>query len=203
MRDVSVQLKSLGYCISPVTLFESYRKAAVAPDLWLNSVFIQALCLSGVSLVHAVALRTKSTWNSYALDIYFDTKANLKHFYTLGYDLWVLGNQEKSTRGVLSDSGCFEWVSPYNVLLSKDVGLKKPDPCFFNLLFSDGDGIMPSNVLYVGDRPDHDITPCHRLGINTARVRRGPFKIQATPPLAPGVLHFDLVDGGSLQDTFT
>lgn len=58
------------------------------------------------------------------------------------------------------------------VFISAEVGVEKPEPVFFELVFS-AMGCTPAEVLVVGDDPLLDIVPAARLGCATCWVARG------------------------------
>jgi len=57
------------------------------------------------------------------------------------------------------------------IFISEEVGLKKPDPEFFNYCLREMD-VLPSETVYIGDRMDRDIEPANSIGINTVLIHR-------------------------------
>jgi FMN phosphatase YigB (HAD superfamily) len=75
--------------------------------------------------------------------------------------------------------------------------VSKPDPGFFRQLLEVTPG-RADEILYVGDRLDHDIRPAASLGLRTALIRRGPWAtIQQDDPEAERVPTMRI---GSLAD---
>ena len=71
---------------------------------------------------------------------------------------------------------------------SASLGVKKPDPRFFELVV-DSAGCDAAEVAYVGDRVDYDVLPAAAAGLVAVHVRRGPWgMIQVTPPEAAIVI---------------
>lgn len=100
-----------------------------------------------------------------------DTAETLTALARQGYRLGVIANQPRATA-----EARLEWFGLLNqvevTLLSGDVGLAKPDPAIF-LLAMQMAGCEPAEAIMIGDRPDNDIAPAHRLGMGTVRIRRG------------------------------
>ncbi|MFI6009055.1 HAD family hydrolase [Streptomyces sp. NPDC051243] len=71
------------------------------------------------------------------------------------------------------------------VALDTVVGLSKPDPRFFRWAF-DQLGWKASEVLVIGDRPDHDATPALELGCQSALLMPDDCWL-APDKLAPGI----------------
>jgi putative hydrolase of the HAD superfamily len=70
------------------------------------------------------------------------------------------------------------------VVVSEDVGLRKPDPAIFALAARQL-GVEPADALFVGDHPAHDIVGAAAAGMRTAWLARGaswPEPLAATPP---------------------
>jgi FMN phosphatase YigB (HAD superfamily) len=67
------------------------------------------------------------------------------------------------------------------VTSSASLGVRKPDPAFFERLLSLA-GARPGEVAYVGDRVDNDVLPALAAGLVAFHVRRGPWgRLQQTP----------------------
>ncbi len=70
------------------------------------------------------------------------------------------------------------------VLVSEEVGFRKPDPAIFRLA-AERLGIAPVAALFIGDHPDADVVGAAGTGMRTAWLRRGrewPTRLESTPP---------------------
>lgn len=68
--------------------------------------------------------------------------------------------------------GIVPYVHPEGIFISDQVGISKPNPKLYTRAcarFS----LPPSEVMYCGDHPLHDIDPPNSIGMITARMRRG------------------------------
>ncbi len=67
-------------------------------------------------------------------------------------------------------------VTPYltsnAIFISNQLGISKPNPKLYQGVCSDLN-IKPSETMYVGDNPLHDIDPPNSIGMMTCRMRRG------------------------------
>jgi FMN phosphatase YigB (HAD superfamily)/glycosyltransferase involved in cell wall biosynthesis len=85
-----------------------------------------------------------------------------------GISLGLLSNAQCNT---LASLGCVaDLFAPELTLLSFQHGIAKPDPALFEMLADRlaGRGIAPSETLYVGNDPSHDIIPAAAAGFKTA-----------------------------------
>jgi FMN hydrolase / 5-amino-6-(5-phospho-D-ribitylamino)uracil phosphatase len=73
------------------------------------------------------------------------------------------------------------------------IGYAKPDPRAFQMVL-DLSGCHPTQVLYVGDDPDHDIAGPQRLGLRTAWLRRDQARDWPAGLTAPDVVLATLAD---------
>ncbi len=67
--------------------------------------------------------------------------------------------------------GVVPYLHPEAVVISDQEGISKPNPKLY-LRACARLGLDPSEVMYCGDNPAHDIDPAHALGMVTVRVRR-------------------------------
>jgi FMN phosphatase YigB (HAD superfamily) len=117
-------------------------------------------------------------------DLYPDALACLEHFRSLGLRVGIVGNQaaelERWARGA---------ELPADVISSSaSLGVKKPDPRFFERVVELAEVTVPGEVAYVGDRVDNDVLPALAAGIVAVHVRRGPWgRLQRTPEGAIGI----------------
>jgi putative hydrolase of the HAD superfamily len=64
------------------------------------------------------------------------------------------------------------YLTPNAVFISNQLGISKPNPKLYQRACSDLN-IKPTETMYVGDNPAHDIDPPNSLGMMTVRMRRG------------------------------
>jgi len=64
------------------------------------------------------------------------------------------------------------YLSPNAIFISNQLGISKPNPKIYQRACSDLN-IKPSETMYVGDNPRHDIDPPNSIGMITVRMRRG------------------------------
>jgi FMN phosphatase YigB (HAD superfamily) len=113
-------------------------------------------------------------------DLYPDAIACLEAVRDLGLVVGLAGNQSASLE---------EWARcaglPVDVVTgSASLGVRKPDPAFFAAIV-EASGCLASEVAYVGDRADNDVTPAAAAGLVAIHLRRGPWgRLQRTPPEA-------------------
>lgn len=71
------------------------------------------------------------------------------------------------------------------IVVSEEVGLRKPDPAIFQAAAARL-GVAPSSILFVGDHPEADVIGAAQVGMPTAWVRRGrewPMHLPAIPDI--------------------
>lgn len=68
--------------------------------------------------------------------------------------------------------GLYEFLQPTAIFISEQIGISKPNPKLYQRALSDLN-LKPSEAMYIGDRPTHDIDPPNRIGMITVRNRRG------------------------------
>jgi HAD superfamily hydrolase (TIGR01549 family) len=113
-------------------------------------------------------------------DLYPDAIACLESVRDLGLWVGIIGNQPE-----LMERWARDEALPADVISSSDnLGAKKPDPRFFELVVELA-GCDAAEVAYVGDRVDNDVLPAAAAGLVAIHVRRGPWgMLQPTPPEA-------------------
>ena len=90
------------------------------------------------------------------------------------HTLALAANAPGSIRDKLDQCGVLQYFSFTSV--SGDLGVKKPDPRFFEAILEDV-GVTPGDAILVGDRLDNDMMPAKRMGIATIWVRRGRYAV--------------------------
>jgi FMN phosphatase YigB (HAD superfamily) len=110
-------------------------------------------------------------------DLYPDVRLAWKELRQAGLFLGVAGNHTARIGRVLRTMFSSH---VHLTATSGEWGVEKPDPAFFERLVSRIGGQLgaaPGEILYVGDRLDHDIRPAAALGLRTALVVRGPWGV--------------------------
>ncbi len=88
-----------------------------------------------------------------------------------GYKLGVITNGFKDMQySRMSAAGLANQFDP--VIVSDEVGLKKPDPRIFRLALEQADVDDPEKTVYVGDNPSDDIGGAKDFGMSTIWYRR-------------------------------
>ena len=88
------------------------------------------------------------------------------------YRLGLLSNFDDSQTGheVLADTGVSDLFEA--VIISADLGLRKPNPMIFRRMLEIL-ALEPQSVLFVGDTPREDVMGARNVGIPTAWLSRG------------------------------
>jgi HAD superfamily hydrolase (TIGR01549 family) len=112
----------------------------------------------------------------------------LAPFYRLG----LLSNFDDSQTGreVLLDTGTAHLFEA--VIISADVGLRKPNPRIFERILTMLD-LAPGEILFVGDTPEHDVLGANRAGMRTAWISAGKGALSEGIP-APDFVINDLAE---------
>ena len=109
-------------------------------------------------------------------DLYPDALGCLESVRSRGALVGVAGNQTAAMERWARES------LPVDVVVSSaSLGLRKPDPRFFERLVEIAE-VEPREVAYVGDRADNDARPALDAGLVAFHLRRGPWgRLQETP----------------------
>jgi FMN phosphatase YigB (HAD superfamily) len=111
-------------------------------------------------------------------DLYPDVRLSLKELRQAGLFLGIAGNHTARIGTVLRTM----FSSHVHLTgTSGEWGVAKPDHAFFAELAGRVSerlgGAGPEEILYVGDRLDHDIRPAAAIGMPTALIVRGPWGV--------------------------
>lgn len=79
---------------------------------------------------------------------------------------WTTKQSEKLIR-----LGLVPLLGPRHIFISEQVGISKPNPKLYQHALREM-GLLPGEVLYVGDNVAHDIVPPASIGMHTAWIRR-------------------------------
>jgi FMN phosphatase YigB (HAD superfamily) len=140
----------------------------------------------GVLWRHLGVERPAGAWDRIVYahdDLYEDAVPCLERIRSSGRLVGLAGNQSAALE---------EWARtadlPVDIVTgSASLGVRKPDPVFFERLVELADA-EPAEVAYVGDRADNDAAPALAAGLVAVHLRRGPWgRLQATPPGAIAV----------------
>ncbi len=103
-------------------------------------------------------------------DFYPDAFPTLTALRAIGHRVVVAGNQTKATNEILA-----ELELPADLIISGEHwGARKPSRRFFGHLVRET-GVDAADIIYVGDRVDHDVLPALQAGMRAVLVRRGPW----------------------------
>jgi len=89
-----------------------------------------------------------------------------------------------------------QYLSPNAIFISSQIGISKPNPKIYQRACSDLN-LKPTETMYVGDNPLHDVDPPNQIGMISVRMRRGGKHAQAeghTTPQREVQNFWDLLD---------
>ena len=114
-------------------------------------------------------------------DLYADAADCLHRVRALGLRVGIVGNQTAALEEWARESSL-----PADVVSSSaSLGVRKPDPRFFEEVVRLAGVADPAQVAYVGDRVDNDVLPALEAGLVAVHVRRGPWgRLQHAPERA-------------------
>ena len=173
---MSGELGRLGVLAGESELWSAYHAACERPDRTEPSLIVQVGVAMGLDRSQAQEIRRRMPWDAVRLSAYADVRSSLERLRSSRLKVGVLANQPASAAAELEREGITSLCD--DVWLSDTVGLSKPDPRLFQLAL-DAWGLAADAVVYVGDRPDNDIGPARRLGMQALRIRIGPHAGQA------------------------
>ena len=106
-------------------------------------------------------------------DLYPDVRPAFDTMRKAGLSLVIAGNQPVEAGAALAAMD----LPVDGIGISDTWGVAKPRPEFFDrtldLVREKTPDIVPSEILYVGDRVDNDVLPARQAGMSTALLRRG------------------------------
>ena len=98
-----------------------------------------------------------------------DTLPTLARLRADGYRLGIISNWEAWLPNLLDATGIALYFD--TIVISGLCEIEKPDPRIFQLALEEG-GYQPEDVVYVGDRPAHDVEPPLAVGITPILLER-------------------------------
>lgn len=119
-----------------------------------------------VRLAESLLAELSSPGGYVLFDETIDTLARLRRH---GYHLGIISNWEAWLPDLLEASGLARYVD--TLVISGICQIEKPDPRIFTLALEEA-GFMPGEVVYVGDRPAHDVIPVQQVGITPILLDR-------------------------------
>ena len=124
--------------------------------------------------------RPTGAWESVVYstdDLYPDALACLERLRAAGLVVGIAGNQTAALEAWARSAEL-----PVDVVTgSASIGVRKPDPRFFERLVEMA-GVARPELVYVGDRADNDAGPALAAGLVAVHLRRGPWgMLQQTP----------------------
>lgn len=66
----------------------------------------------------------------------------------------------------------YKLLAPEAIFITEQIGISKPNPKLY-LRVCSSLGLIPSEVMYVGDNPLHDVDPANAAGLISVRIKRG------------------------------
>lgn len=100
-----------------------------------------------------------------------DVRALLDQLRTAGVRLGVVtaGLQVKQAEKLIR-TGLLGYLDPQAIFFSDQMGVSKPNPKIYAKACR-ALGVPPTRVLYIGDRPSHDVVPARHVGLKTCLYR--------------------------------
>jgi HAD superfamily hydrolase (TIGR01662 family) len=191
--------------VPPEEIKIEYENCCSLPDLNINSVTRECLHRLGLPANIVDTLCKRHPWHTYDFRPYRGAAETLKAIAATGARVAILSNQGQFTRNVLVRHGFDKLCN--SIILSSEEGMSKPNPEFFKLA-CDKFNVEPRDILYFGDRLDHDIHGAACAGMDTALVRQGPHRRQLRMPTTPTYeFNFisevvDAVSSGTTEERF-
>lgn len=108
-------------------------------------------------------------------ELYPDTRDTLDRLRSRSYRLGVISNWEAWLPMLLDALGIADAFD--HVVVSGTCGFEKPDGRIFDQALRVS-GYQPAEVVYVGDRPDHDVEPALAVGIKPILLDRNARYLQ-------------------------
>jgi HAD superfamily hydrolase (TIGR01549 family) len=103
-------------------------------------------------------------------DLYPDVRPTLAALRDHGVWIGVAGNQTVRAGELLRALG----LPADAIATSGEWGIAKPSPAFYSRLI-EWVGLLPKEILYVGDHPQNDVIAAKKAGLQAALIRRGPW----------------------------
>lgn len=89
----------------------------------------------------------------------------------------------------------YQYLASNAIFISNQIGISKPNPKIYQRACSDLN-LRPTETMYVGDNPTHDVDPPNQIGMVTVRMRRGKYYSadSQTAPVFEAQNFWDLLD---------
>lgn len=144
--------------------------AATSQRFWFETYhdfFIRYLSNTDARRLAQAFLGLLSSPAGYTL--FDDTVTTLKRMHTDGHRLGIISNWEGWLPTLLEHVGITSFFD--HVVISGACGLEKPDARIFLLGMTEG-GYLSEEVVYIGDRPAHDVGPARKAGMTPILLDR-------------------------------
>jgi len=172
---MSDTLRAYGLFYEPDEIKIKYEACCGRPDPEINSITRQCLVELGLDTEIVSMLCKRHPWHTFNFFPYEGSRELLKKLRDCGVQIGVLSNQGKFTKDILVTHNFYDLCD--FVFLSEEMGVMKPDQAFFDYAI-DASGVDPCEMVYFGDRIDHDIIPSQQAGMQAALVYQGPHRLQ-------------------------
>jgi putative hydrolase of the HAD superfamily len=98
--------------------------------------------------------------------------------------------------------GIVPFLDPKAIFISDQIGISKPNPKLYMAALREL-ALKPDEVMYVGDNPEHDVSPPKSIGMVTVWARRGAKKKSEGCAVAPDFVVDDFLElAAILRDRF-
>ena len=178
---MSDTLRAFGLFYEPDEIKIKYEACCGRPNPEINSITRQCLIELGLDTEIVGILCGKHPWHTYNFFPYEGSRNLLNTLRENGVKVGVLSNQGKFTKDILETHNFYDLCD--FIFLSEEMGVMKPSQEFFDYAI-DAAGVDPIEMVYFGDRIDHDVIPSQLAGMQSALVHQGPHRLQelsATP----------------------
>lgn len=102
-------------------------------------------------------------------ELFDDVTETMERLRASGFRLGIISNFAPTLTSILRHKGILHYFDP--VIVSTEVGLVKPNPAIFRLALEQS-GLLPEDVLYVGDHDKNDIWAPNQVGIRAVKIKR-------------------------------
>jgi len=173
---MSDTLRAFGIFHEPDAIKIKYEACCGRPDPYINSITRQCLIELGLQTNIVDTLCKHHPWHTWEFFPYEGSKDLLTCLKENGIKIGVVSNQGKFTRDILKKHKFDEFCD--FIFLSEEEGILKPDPKFFEMAITASAVNDPIEIVYFGDRIDHDVIPSQKAGMQAALVLQGPHRLQ-------------------------
>lgn len=137
----------------------------------------------GVELSFDEAIRFQRTYEGFQKEIFVTpvVEAMLDACAASGVPMGIISNGTSEGQGrKVRTLGLTRWFAPEHIIISGEVGLRKPDPAIFQLA-AERLGVRPQECWYVGDTFGNDIVPAAEAGWHAVWLNRRGHAVPEAP----------------------